>query len=815
MGSDGDKKWPVVDNESELPEQLRSTPKNLLFWGTPTAWLLGARLFWSLRDIILSAFYDFEPRDWMNPGPSVDLTDEKEHAPDGAMWIDFLSDTGDSPRLVYQLAYLLQRRDIEVPCIANDKVAMQKLPRGRVMIFGGDTGYPVADEATLVARVRAPMLWAHARLFKEGTADTHPVPIYGVPGNHDYYNALGGYVQQFRKSLDRTTFQGGFAARPHTRMDVTTMTTAQEASYFALRLPFGWQLWGLDVERNQLDERQRQYFRTVKGEYPSNARIIVTSQPAFVYHDKSGRHDELVKVYEALSIAHPFSAGGALPACEVQLDLSGDVHTYERYWGKDAADLEKVSPRPKTAGEGFNASEQSNYASVVSGLGGAFHHPAQVRKGTTQPRRAWPPTAESAVAIGEVLIRPLQMLRAGAVGTVGAIIAITCCGLLWASGQRDRAMSPLDILFHSPGGGADYTVLRNLLLMTAKVSIVSAACLIIYKLFASRKYFISPESYKAKLPDSLGRGLAAWSGFWRRIIYSDYAVVCLRFIGAGRRPLFTHLSALPSTLFVAGTVVGTIYLLRLSCLAGEADAFLLLHIVVNLVVLGMGALGCCVSGKGIAKRLSIGLLGVITGALLLWTPYTWTLLFTRGSLAIAAGGGLVGAWLLLYLLKINGPSPKLTFLEGSMTSRRVWMMVIFVLLALFYTAFPFLVLHLFPEAHVSLPLPWWSAIVAFALGGYFACRWAGMYFLVSLQWNAHGNEAGSAARVDKFAEFMRIKLTPGKAEVWVLAAKGEEKERAHWNSASALDITAHLIDHFVVERDPSVACYDDCLRNTG
>src|SRR5437588_234572 len=90
-----------------LPPHLNEAPKRRQYWDFPTSWLLGAQLVASLGDIAITALFKFDPRDWMTPGPPIDLTAATTPAAgeeSEGCWIDYLSDTGDSPRLVYQLA---------------------------------------------------------------------------------------------------------------------------------------------------------------------------------------------------------------------------------------------------------------------------------------------------------------------------------------------------------------------------------------------------------------------------------------------------------------------------------------------------------------------------------------------------------------------------------------------------------------------------------------------------------------------------------------------------------------------------------------
>ncbi|MBK9037067.1 MAG: hypothetical protein IPL61_38450 [Myxococcales bacterium] len=119
-------------------------------WELPTAWLLGTQLTASLRDMIASGLTEADVRDWMEPGPPIKI------APvDGAdcVWLDFLADTGDSPLLVYRLAHLLQRPTLDVYTPADDRADAAPpgerparrpsvtLPRGQVLVIGGDTAY--------------------------------------------------------------------------------------------------------------------------------------------------------------------------------------------------------------------------------------------------------------------------------------------------------------------------------------------------------------------------------------------------------------------------------------------------------------------------------------------------------------------------------------------------------------------------------------------------------------------------------------------------------------------------------------------------
>jgi hypothetical protein len=103
--------------------------------------------------------------------------------------------------------------------------------------------------------------------------------------------------------------------------------------------------------------------------------------------------------------------------------------------------------------------------------------------------------------------------------------------------------------------------------------------------------------------------------------------------------------------------------------------------------------------------------------------------------------------------------------------------------------------------------PVWSGALAVLFGAYFTCLWIGWYFFVCVQFNAHGNEAGTAARVVQFAEFLRIKLRHDGAEVFVLAVEGPAPKPpprwAFWRADIAdLPIKARLVDRFYIGAPP-------------
>ena len=67
------------------------------------------------------------------------------------------------------------------------------------------------------------------------------------------------------------------------------------------------------------------------------------------------------------------------------------------------------------------------------------------------------------------------------------------------------------------------------------------------------------------------------------------------------------------------------------------------------------------------------------------------------------------------------------------------------------------------QAHVL------KLVVAALLGGLMSCVWLGWYMAVSLEFNGHYSEAGGAARIEEYKEFVRIRLTKNTLTAYVVA----------------------------------------------
>ena len=210
----------------------------------------------------------------------------------------------------------------------------------------------------------------------------------------------------------------------------------------SLRLPFDWWLWGLDIEPGVIDRRQQQFLRSLgqvvddqtRLPKPPDKLIVATSAPSTVFGRVATKDQTITKSLDYLKVDPPFLPGKdasdklifqntgdeRLKPGQCRLDLSGDVHHYARYWGPQPAN----GSSPRKIGTAPRPSSNS-YASVVSGSGGAFHHPSATYNHEICEQVLYPPATTSCGAVADQLFKFWTVMRGGYVWLAGAIIAFT------------------------------------------------------------------------------------------------------------------------------------------------------------------------------------------------------------------------------------------------------------------------------------------------------------------------------------------------------------------------------------------------------
>jgi hypothetical protein len=221
---------------------------------------------------------------------------------DGELWLDYIADLGDGFDSTYSMAYLLAQRDLELDG--------RRLPRGQVLIMGGDQVYPTASGQAYEDRFKGPYAAALPCAPVGGPRPT----LYAVPGNHDWYDGLTAFLRLFAGIKDDNI--GGWR-------------TEQSRSYFAIELPQDWWLFALDEQFGAyLDDPQLLYFEEAASRLGPGDRVILAAPaPTWVKAFDEPKEYATVDFFIRTVIA-PTGA-------EVKLLLAGDLHHYARYAGPD------------------------------------------------------------------------------------------------------------------------------------------------------------------------------------------------------------------------------------------------------------------------------------------------------------------------------------------------------------------------------------------------------------------------------------------------------------------------------------------------
>jgi hypothetical protein len=296
---------------SRSPRDLRQERDELGFVRQPEVrWLSPGLLARSAVEVVVSGtFGKFADKREMQREPQGPF----DYSADGELWVDYLSDTGDGFDATSTMAWLLARDELDF--------AGERLPRGRILLLGGDEVYPLADPVAYEDRFIGPFASALPQAPATGAPD-----MFALPGNHDWYDGLVSFLRVF---CARDGSIGGWKTR-------------QRRSYFAIRLPNDWWVWGIDIQLDTyIDDTQLDYFRSQPVKQGDKV-ILLTAKPAWT-HALSGKVDPPSWRYLSFFEERIVRKSGA----RLCITLTGDTHHYARY--EPAAPSE---PTRLTAGGG-------------------------------------------------------------------------------------------------------------------------------------------------------------------------------------------------------------------------------------------------------------------------------------------------------------------------------------------------------------------------------------------------------------------------------------------------------------------------------
>ncbi len=348
-----------------LPEQVADfEPRPMVAWFAPGQLLRTA--FRSLFAQVIASYVDRRETQAALP-PCLDPPDDRLPCPGSAfrglvdadftaregkqeVWIDYIADLGDGWDPAYTMALLLARpkvrvrgledaslRDASLVQGAHLRLGEDELPRADVLVLGGDQVYPTPSRAGYTDRLLAPLVCAFPALDPppDGVAP-HPEAkerplLFAIPGNHDWYDGLTDFLRVFCQCAA-----------------IGRWRTRQRRSYFAVRLPFRWWLWGIDIQLDtRIDPVQLDHFRKLartrdeEGDDPKSI-VLCTAQPSWIYGRTGLENCYKNLMYFEEGVMGPRRKGGGRGRTaageeqerkrpQIPVTLAGDMHHYARY----------------------------------------------------------------------------------------------------------------------------------------------------------------------------------------------------------------------------------------------------------------------------------------------------------------------------------------------------------------------------------------------------------------------------------------------------------------------------------------------------
>ena len=300
MNSNDDREW-VRRCQEVLNSGVKQHPM--------VGWYDLGRLFRTAINIVISSVLGTRSDvRWMEAQPGkVDVIEYGDTSENGEFWFDYMADTGDGWNSTFRMAYLLARPQLVIQS--------HKLRRGSFLILGGDEVYPCASRQLYRERLVNPFWHACPRSLPPDPRDDQ-AHLYAIPGNHDWYDGLVSFMRQF--------LQG---------RNIGIWRTRQSRSYFALKLPHNWWIWGLDTQlESDIDWPQVQFFIKAADRMGNqgNNLIVCTAEPYWIYANLYEEKESKRQLYNNLLFLMSEEVLGPKKV-NLYLSLAGDLHHYRRH----------------------------------------------------------------------------------------------------------------------------------------------------------------------------------------------------------------------------------------------------------------------------------------------------------------------------------------------------------------------------------------------------------------------------------------------------------------------------------------------------
>jgi Calcineurin-like phosphoesterase len=372
-----------------------SDPRRMVGWYNPPQLLRTGALVIISQQFALHAD-NREIQAIANPG--VGLKDYAAELPhDEPLWLDFVADCGDGWNSTYAVASALSQESLHL----SHNGQTFDLERARILIFGGDLVYPTPTGEGYEARLIQPYLDALPR------CPTPQPDVWALPGNHDWYDSLVRFRRLFCTG-------GSFGC----------WRTQQKLSYFAMKLPHHWWLFGVDVQLlHDLDHRQLDYFTNALTHVGAQDGIILCgAEPYWIERATNSIHpsQHIRGLFETLL---------AQMGDRLKLAIAGDLHYYRRMRAHGDRHL------------------------VTCGTGGAFLHPTHVEAHEVvpgyEPAARFPDKGTSKGLTWHNLLFPLRNPLFGVVPAAFYLLVAWSTGLLigekFAGGTALRELGMLGL----------------------------------------------------------------------------------------------------------------------------------------------------------------------------------------------------------------------------------------------------------------------------------------------------------------------------------------------------------------------------------